>query len=174
MSTKSNSDRGRTSRIRWPLFLSASALLALAVLSIWVNRPETPNLEADIVVYKTPMCECCNKWVAHLRDSGFDVATVNVSSTRPQQSEVGVPADLRSCHTAKVGDYWVEGHVPADLIQKLLRDKPENIKGLSAPGMPLGSPGMEDPNPVEYDVVALHTDGSVTVYATRQGQRPAP
>lgn len=174
MSTTDKTDLYSTMKKRWRLLSIISAFSVLVVAAIWFASPTTPNAEADIVVYKTSTCDCCNKWVAHLRDNGFEVATVNVRSTRPMQSDVGVPPELRSCHTAKVGRYWVEGHVPADLIQQLLKDKPENINGLSAPGMPIGSPGMEGPNPVEYDVMAYYADGKVAVYATRQGQRQAP
>ena len=91
----------------------------------------------------------------------------------PIKQQAGVPYALRSCHTAQVGDYVIEGHVPADLIQKLVSEKPADIQGISAPGMPLGSPGMEGPNPVTYDIVAYHADGTTTVYATREGKESA-
>lgn len=172
MNTNTSKTRKSTknSPARWLLLSAFAVVFVLVVARVWQNSPTSTNPTADIVVYKTPNCECCNRWVDHLRDNGFDVGTVNMQSTQPKQSAVGVPHELRSCHTARVGDYWIEGHVPADLIQRLLQEQPKNVKGLSAPGMPVGSPGMEGPNPVEYKVMALHHDGLTSVYATRQGQ----
>ncbi len=132
---------------------------------------ERPNTEGvDIVVYKTATCGCCSKWVEHLQKSGLDVAAVNVASTAPAREQAGVPNRLGSCHTAVVGDYWVEGHVPADLVDRLMTERPVDIQGIAVPGMPMGSPGMEGPNPVRYDVIAYHTDGSTSVYASVQGK----
>lgn len=82
-----------------------------------------------------------------------------------------MPQELSSCHTATVGDYWVEGHVPADLIKRLVSGQPPDIRGVAVPGMPIGSPGMEGPNPVEYEVLAYDKDGQTHVYAARQGQQ---
>lgn len=95
---------------------------------------------------------------------------VFVQETQSVQKHLGVPASLGSCHTAKVGEYFVEGHVPADLVRQLLDERPEGIRGIGVPGMPAGSPGMEGPNPVEYQVMSVDTQGDVAVYATRQGQ----
>jgi ketosteroid isomerase-like protein len=129
------------------------------------------NQAADTVtVYKTATCGCCGKWVDHLQQSGLDVDVIVVDETSSIRSSLGVPSHLASCHTAKVGDYWVEGHVPADLVQRLLDEKPANIKGIAVPGMPSGSPGMESPNPVTYQVLSVDGDGEVGVYATRDGQ----
>jgi hypothetical protein len=124
----------------------------------------------EITVYKAPQCGCCTKWVEHLEVSGFEVEVRTVNGTSAVKRRVGVPNEFRSCHTAIVGDYWVEGHVPADLIQKLLADQPDDIKGIAVPGMPLGSPGMEGPNPMEYEVLSVDGDGNVAVYATRMGK----
>lgn len=124
---------------------------------------------AEVVVYKTASCGCCLDWVSHLERSELRVEVVNVSNTAPAREREGVPHRLGSCHTAVVGDYWVEGHVPADLVRRLMQEQPENIEGIAVPGMPMGSPGMEGPNPVTYDVIAYHSDGSTSVYATRQG-----
>lgn len=124
-----------------------------------------------ITVYKTEACSCCLKWVDHLESNGLEVEIVNVASTAPAREQFGVPPKLLSCHTGSVGDYWVEGHVPADLVKKLIADKPADIRGISAPGMPMGSPGMEGPNAEQYDIIAHHADGSTSVYATRQGEQ---
>jgi hypothetical protein len=146
------------------------AVAAIIIAVFWLQLPSTKAEVAEIVVYKTPTCGCCVNWIDHLRDSGLNVRAVDVPSTLPVHEEFGVPRRLGSCHTAIVGDYWVEGHVPADLVQKLMDEKPGDITGIAVPGMPMGSPGMEGPNPVEYQVVAYGKDGEFTLYATRQGQ----
>lgn len=126
--------------------------------------------DAEVVVYKTASCECCHKWVEHLRDAGLEVGVVTVPSTQAAQERAGVPPALRSCHTASVGERWVEGHVPADLVRQLVDGKLPDVRGLAVPGMPLGSPGMEGPDPVRYDVVAVDTRGTTRIVASRQGQ----
>ena len=132
-----------------------------------------PTSSADITVYKNQYCGCCLDWVEHLKVSGLTVDVKNVESTMSIRDRLGVPQKLGSCHTAEINGYWVEGHVPADLIQKLVSEKPADIQGISAPGMPLGSPGMEGPNPQTYDIVAYHADGTTSVYATREGKESA-
>lgn len=133
---------------------------------------QDPAPSDDVMtVYKTESCGCCLKWVDHLTANGFSVDVVNVASTAPTRERLGVPSALLSCHTGTINGYWVEGHVPADLVRQLITEKPDDIRGISAPGMPMGSPGMEGPNPQTYDVVAYHADGSTSVYATRKGKR---
>jgi hypothetical protein len=154
---------------RW---IAAVAIVAVvAVAAAWLGIPAKGAAGADIVVYKTPSCGCCNNWVTHLRDHGFEVNVVNVSNTQPARERLGVPRRLGSCHTAQVGEYWVEGHVPADLVERLLTEHSDDIRGIAVPGMPIGSPGMEGPNPVAYEVLAYDTDSNTTIYATRQGKR---
>lgn len=152
------------------------AIFAIAVLSVggvfWAGAPTTQaraSTAADITVYKNRYCGCCHKWIEHLEQSGLTVAVVNVDSTSPVRARLGVPNTMASCHTAVAGDYWVEGHVPADLVRRLLAEKPDDIAGIAVPGMPIGSPGMEGPDPVTYDIVAHGSDGKSHVYATRQG-----
>ena len=150
-------------------FLGASlALIALAWFG-WSVTGKEAVADHVVTVYKTPTCGCCGDWVAHLRDAGLEVNVVDVASTQSWRAEAGVPNRLGSCHTAVVGDYFVEGHVPADLVAGLIEKKPADIRGIAVPGMPVGSPGMEGPNPVEYDVLAVGTDGKVFVFATREG-----
>jgi hypothetical protein len=122
------------------------------------------NQKAEITVYKSQYCGCCTKWVDHLKESGFKVDVREVEDLGSVKNRLGVPRQYGSCHTAVVDDYWVEGHVPVDLI------KPENIAGITVPGMPLGSPGMEGPNPMEYKVLSIDLDGNSSVYATRMGK----
>jgi len=151
-----------------PILSIARTGTVVALLTI-LGVPTTFAQEADIDVFKTANCSCCVKWIAHLRDSGLEVSVVNVPSTQTVRSRLGIPLDMGSCHTAVTGDYWVEGHVPVDLVQRLLAENPEDIKGIAVPGMAAGSPGMESPNAVRYDVLALDANGNTTVYATRQG-----
>ncbi|HET7462758.1 MAG TPA: DUF411 domain-containing protein [Longimicrobium sp.] len=119
------------------------------------------------VVYKSPTCGCCNSWVEHMRQSGFRVETHDMDDVTPVKDEGHVPANGRSCHTAKVGNYVIEGHVPADLVKKLLAEHPADVAGLTVPGMVTGSPGMEGPSPQHYDVIAFTRDGKTRVYASR-------
>ena len=103
----------------------------------------------------------------HLRDSGFPVETDDVADLGPIKRRYGVPANFAGCHTAIVEGYVVEGHVPADLIERLLRERPR-VAGLAVPGMPAGSPGMEGPGPADrYEVLAFEKNGRSTVYARR-------
>ena len=120
----------------------------------------------EITVYKTPTCGCCTAWVDHLKKSGFAVTAKDVPDLTSLKKHYGVTGDLASCHTAFVGGYVVEGHVPADVIARLLKEKPK-VKGLAVPGMPMGSPGMEGPRSEPYDVVAFDSTGKKSVYAKR-------
>lgn len=119
-----------------------------------------------VVVHKSEGCSCCKLWVDHLQKAGFSVKVIEESNMGPTKERVGVPVGKASCHTAEVGGYFVEGHVPASDIQRLLREKPK-AKGLVVPAMPLGSPGMEVPSGQvdPYDVLIVGMDGSTRVYA---------
>jgi hypothetical protein len=119
-----------------------------------------------VVVHKNETCGCCNLWVKHLEAAGFTVETNNVSNMGPIKERVGVPYGMGSCHTAEVEGYFVEGHVPAADIKKLLKEKPA-AKGLTVPGMPSGSPGMEVPSGKvdAYDVLLVAKDGMTSVFA---------
>ena len=121
-----------------------------------------------MVVYKSPTCGCCNAWVKHVRAAGFTVETIDVDDVTPYKTKYGVPLELASCHTGVVAGFAVEGHVPADLIDKLLREKSKTARALVVPGMPMGSPGMEVPGRKDkYDVILVHKNGKRTVYAKR-------
>jgi len=144
----------------------ASASILVSLATGVSQAADTPQ----VIVHKTPTCGCCTKWVDHLRAQGLSVEVVTVNSTRAIQADAGVPRELGSCHTAVVGEYFVEGHVPADLVQKLINEQPEGIRGIAVPGMPAGSPGMESPRPVAYDIIAVATDGQLLRYATRMGK----
>ncbi|MBD3610264.1 MAG: DUF411 domain-containing protein [Gammaproteobacteria bacterium] len=137
--------------------------LAIVVFSITAGVPVWAD-EPAITVYKSPTCGCCKKWVTHLEDNGFDVEAKNVRNVAPIKDENGVPRRMRSCHTAVVGGYVVEGHVPASDIKRMLKEQP-NIRGLAVPGMPVGSPGMEQGSRKDpYPVVAFDKKGNLAVY----------
>ena len=103
-----------------------------------------------------------------MREHGFTVEVTENPHVYDLKEQIGIPQSLYSCHTAQVGGYFIEGHVPAKDILALLRLKPENVKGLSVPGMPLGSPGMEHPRPQSFDTIALGTDGEAHVFASHE------
>lgn len=125
---------------------------------------------SDVMVYKSPYCGCCEKWVTHMRAAGFTVHPENVGDIGAIKAKFGIPGNLASCHTAVVdGKYVVEGHVPAGLVSRMMADDGE-LTGLAAPGMPAGSPSMETPNPVSFQVIAIHEDGATEVYETVGGQ----
>ncbi len=142
-------------------------ILAGATLVIGgVVVSQQPTKAADVVVFKSPTCGCCKKWVSHLERNGYRVDVRNESNMGPIKKSMEVPGHLQSCHTAKVDGYVVEGHVPADLIARMLKEKPK-IKGLAVPGMPMGSPGMEGPRKDNYAIVAFRKGGKTDVYARR-------
>ncbi len=130
--------------------------------------PEPVGQSADqplIKVWKTPTCGCCGKWVQHMQAAGFRLEVTDVANVDPIKTANGLPLNLASCHTALVGGYVVEGHVPASDVRRLLAEKPD-IVGLTAPGMPPGSPGMDVPGSPSFDVLSLGKDGKTAVYAT--------
>ena len=118
-----------------------------------------------LVVYKTPSCGCCKAWVKAMESAGFSVEVHDLPDLTATKHAAGVPAELQSCHTSRIGGYVVEGHVPAEDIRRLLADRPD-VVGIATPGMPVGSPGMEGPYKDRYDVLTFGTDGRTTVFAS--------
>lgn len=151
------------------LIAGAGMVLATIGMAFWRSEPAVAPEDADLVVYKRANCTCCAKWVAHLRENGLAVRVHSVSSTLPVQEKLGVAEELRACHTAQAGDYWVEGHVPADIVKRLIVEQPRDVRGFAVPGMPVGSPGMEGSNPEPYSVMRVSPEGEVPVYARRGG-----
>lgn len=129
------------------------------------DPPAEAAAEMHVIMYKSPTCGCCEKWADHLRAHGFTVDSRPTDLMESIKDERGVPTNLRSCHTAHVGDYLVEGHVPAADIMRLLKDRPENVRLLTVPAMPLGSPGMEHPRPQDFMTIAVESDGKAAIYA---------
>ena len=122
-----------------------------------------------MVVYKTSTCGWCGNWVEHLKANGFEVEVHDVNDIVAEGRRLGVPDNLRSCHTGSIGGYAIEGHVPAADIKRLLAEKPQ-AKGLAVPGMPVGSPGMENGSYVErYSVLLFSEDGTSKVYSSYGG-----
>ena len=134
---------------------SALGIVALALVMPSVSGfAQTPA----ILVHKDPDCGCCAGWVQHVKDAGFAVTVEETTDLQPVKKRLGVPADLAACHTAEVGGYVLEGHVPAAAVRLLLEKRPTAI-GLAVPGMPAGSPGMEGGAPRRYDVVLFGATG---------------
>jgi hypothetical protein len=141
-------------------------LLAFAALPFATGAQQPAKVLVE--VWKDPNCGCCKDWVKHLEDNGFAVKVTHGGNSE-MRAKLGIPAKLASCHTALVGAYAIEGHVPAKDIRRLLKDKPQAV-GLSVPGMPVGSPGMDDPvyggRKDPYDVLLVHKTGEPKVYAS--------
>lgn len=137
--------------------------ILMMVISIWVLVPASVQA-SEITVYKSPSCGCCKKWVSHLRNNGFKVIAIDVKNVVPYKIKHGVTKPLASCHTALVGGYTIEGHVPAADIKRLLKQRPK-IKGLAVPGMPMGTPGMEGRRKDAYKVLTFDASGKTSVYS---------
>jgi hypothetical protein len=148
--------RGAAAASAATLLIGDSAVAAAATVA-----PPTP-----ILVHKDASCRCCEKWVAHLRANGFQPTVRDEASMEAVKQTLGVPAALQSCHTAVVGGYVVEGHVPATDVRRLLATRPK-VVGLAVPGMVTGSPGMEVPGRAaeRYDVVSFDAAGRTGVFA---------
>jgi hypothetical protein len=133
-----------------------------AFAAAWLS-PAGAQARTAVMVHSAPGCGCCHKWVDHMRASGFSVASVLSDEMGAIKDRLGVPEAMRSCHTATVGGYVIEGHVPAADVKRLLREKPL-VRGLAVPGMVAGSPGMEGAAAQPYATLAFDGAGS-RVYA---------
>ena len=144
------------------------SLLAVATIALFVGcSTETTATPTEVMVYKSSTCPCCEGWMAHMQKEGFIVKSENRDDDMDNiKAANGVTPKLASCHTAKVGGYVIEGHVPAADVKRLLKEKPADIIGLTAPEMPMQSPGMQAEGlpPKNYDVIAIKKDGSTEVY----------
>ena len=137
---------------------------AVAFGAPWLAQARNSAGDINVTVWKTPNCGCCKAWVTHLQKNGFAVVVNDVKDTAPIRVKLGMPEKMGSCHTATLGDYVLEGHVPAREIRQLLREKPKAL-GLAVPGMPMGSPGMEMGGTGDaYNVMLVLHDGSSRVY----------
>lgn len=151
-----------------PTLPTASAQSDTAVVAAPVAASTSPDASEwpAMVVHKSPACGCCGLWVDHMRQAGFKVEVRDADNLEPVKSRLGIPYSKGSCHTAEVGGYFIEGHVPATDVQRLLTETPA-VKGLVLPGMPMGSPGMEAPDGRRdaYTVEAVAADGTTQAFA---------
>ena len=136
-----------------------AVLLAKLAWAGTVMAQTAPQVE----IYKNPYYGCCNKWTEHMQKNGFKVVTHEVDNVPATRKRLGMPERLGSCHTAKVGNYLLEGHVPAADVRRLLKEKPRAL-GLAVPGMPPGSPGMDVPKSPPYETLLVQSDGSTRVF----------
>lgn len=152
------------------LKLGLGAALGIVALpaSAWSATQPAKNSRRRITVYKSPDCECCKRWVEHIKQTGWIIDVKDVDNMDKVKDDARIPKNLRSCHTAVVGRNVFEGHVPADLMLAFM-DKPRGVFGLTVPGMPVGTPGMEIPGraPDRYNVLGFYRDGRTFVYASR-------
>lgn len=148
---------------------AASAPASGAPSSIATTASVDPSLPV-MKVFKSPTCGCCTAWIEHLQAAGFQVEVTDTNDMVAIKTAMGIPPEMGSCHTAEIDGVLIEGHVPAADIADFMAERPEGVRGLAVPGMPVGSPGMEvagqpaDP----YDVVAFSDDGSTSVYRSHR------
>lgn len=147
--------------------LSAAASMAHAQSA--AKQDQEVSELPTVMSYKSPTCGCCGKWEDHMRQNGFVVESMKIEDMAGLKADIGVPASSQSCHTAMVGDYFVEGHVPAEVVKSMLDAAPP-VRGVSAPGMPAGSPGMEMPGmPGQpYPIHVIDLNGNASVLTTVQ------
>lgn len=140
---KSGKNKSRNWKKYWlVLFVFAISLVAAPLIFSIPGIPETPDTPpSEVMVYFSPACMCCMVYTDYLKGRGFEVRAIQVEDVTQIKSQYAIPRSLWSCHTSVIGDYFVEGHVPVEAIQKLLDEKPD-VDGISLPGMPSGSPGM--------------------------------
>lgn len=166
--TRSGSDTAEQSAVPKsevpPLDDKLSMEQKVAVLQIDMMRDATLP---PMTVYKSSTCGCCKLWVDHMQKSGFKVSIVETEDINPIKRKLGVPASLGACHTASIGGYFIEGHVSASDVKRLLKEKPDAL-GISVPGMPVGSPGMEVPSgeTEPYTVTLVNKDGSLSLFSS--------
>lgn len=141
-------------------------MLGGALAALLVPAALAQSRRPSIEVWKSPTCGCCKDWIEHMRLNGFE-ATVHDTGNTEARTRLGLPVQYGSCHTATIGGYVLEGHVPASEVQRLLKDKPRAL-GLAVPGMPVGSPGMDGPEykgrKDAYQVLLISRDGTATPY----------
>jgi hypothetical protein len=162
-----------------PLGVSRLGAVLAVVLPLLLNANASrgddasvaPDSATTLTVYKVPTCTCCRPWIKYMEAEGFSVKVIDIDpsteSRDASKKEHGVPEHLRSCHTAVIDGYVLEGHVSADDLRRLRRERPP-IKGLFVPGMPHGAPGMEGGEPVRYEVIALNANGEESVYSVHE------
>ena len=124
---------------------------------------QTSNIAEKVTVFKSASCGCCGNYVSYLKSKGFSVSVVNVDDISSIKMKHGIPLNMESCHTVEFGDYFIEGHVPIEAVNKLILEKPD-IKGIMLPGMPSASPGMPGSKMEPFEIYALQMDGGVNLF----------
>jgi len=152
------------SRRQWMGIAAAGAVTATGLFAFRRFGGTATTEAIPVALYAGEDCACCHKWAAHMEANGFVVSTTMVADVSHKKDALGVPADLRSCHTAEIAGYVVEGHVPATDIRRFLSERSAE-RGLAVSGMPGGSPGMESDPKVPFDVIAFSVNGTTRVYA---------
>jgi len=143
-------------------------IVGIATAGIFVAGPARAASHPEVTAYRNPGCSCCEKWVEHLRAAGFSVTMQDDPNLSERRAAAGVPDSLAGCHMAFIGDYIIEGHVPATDIARLLNERPD-AKGLAVPGMPMGTPGMEmDGMSHDYDVLIFRAGGKSSVFTSHK------
>jgi len=146
--------------------MNLTARVAALVTLLALPLPALAQQSIPVTLYKNPQCGCCENYAAYLRENGFTVDVKPTNDLAEISREAGVPEELEGCHTAFIDGYVVDGHVPVGMIQKLLSERPA-IAGITLPGMPLGSPGMNGSKAEPFTIFAVTKDGAApTVYAT--------
>ena len=134
-------------------------IVTFILLGLTINAEET--------MYKNPGCMCCDRWVKHMNENGFEIGITPSEKMNELKIALGIPEQVRGCHTTVIDGIIAEGHVPADLVQRILRERTEGIIGISVPNMPMGSPGMEGAYKEEYPVVVFDAKGKISLYEMR-------
>jgi len=141
---------------------SLGTIGAATVLATSLNA--APLVAPEVTLYKNPQCGCCENYADYLRENGFTVEVVPTQDLAQISRDAGISDDFQGCHTAFLGDYVVSGHVPIDVIDRLLEERPE-IAGVTLPGMPMGSPGMGGAKQAPFEIYAIEEGVNPTVYA---------
>lgn len=129
-------------------------------------EPQNNETPLQLTVYKSPSCGCCGEWVDHMEKAGFSTTVNNIDNLNPIKNSHGIAPAIQSCHTAVSENYVFEGHIPATVVKQFLTEKPSGARGLTVPGMPLGSPGMEMGDRRDaYDVLMIKDNGTTELYA---------
>lgn len=149
--------------------LAIALFVAIGVMVALNTNPKTPTESAlggeAVMVHKSPSCGCCGVYANYLRNQNVVMTVDNINDLTLVKTRLGVPTELMSCHTSEVGGYAIEGHVPLEVIEKLLSERPD-IKGIGLPGMPSGTPGMPGPKTEDWIIYSFTEDGTVDVFMT--------
>ena len=160
--TKNKQTKNIENFLRYTFFSALGFLLIAIVVTQYTQNGQSFAEDSVITVYKSPTCGCCKNWITHLEENGFKVKAIDSNNLSTIKNQAGIPAGAGSCHTAFIDNYVIEGHVPANDIKKLLMEK-RAVAGLTVPGMPMGSPGMEGGRVDQYSVYEFDKQGKLNV-----------